>query len=43
MKAALALVATGADEAEIVGDASRAGVLRPAPVVAEGRDGWPAP
>jgi hypothetical protein len=33
---ALALAATGADEAEIVGDESRAGVLRPAPVVAEG-------
>lgn len=36
VNAALALAATGADEAEIVGDASRAGVLRPAPVVAEG-------
>lgn len=34
--AALALAATGADEAEIVGDEDRAGVLRPAPVVAEG-------
>lgn len=34
--AALALAATGAAEAEIVGDESRAGVLRPAPVVAEG-------
>jgi hypothetical protein len=34
--AALALAATGADEAEIVGDEQRAGVLRPAVVVAEG-------
>lgn len=36
ISAALALAATGADEAEIVGDESRAGVLRPAPIVAEG-------
>ena len=36
VSAALALAATGADEAEIVGDEGRAGVLRPAPVVAEG-------
>lgn len=34
--AALALVATGADAGEIVGDDSRAGVLRPAVTVAEG-------
>lgn len=34
--AATALVATGADAGEIVGDDSRAGVLRPAVVVAEG-------
>lgn len=33
---ASALVATGADAGEIVGDESRAGVLRPAVVVAEG-------
>lgn len=31
-----ALTATGADEDEILGDGSRAGVLRPAPVIAEG-------
>jgi hypothetical protein len=34
--AVTALTATGADEDEILGDDSRAGVLRPAPVIAEG-------
>lgn len=34
--AVTALVATGADEDEILGDGQRAGVLRPGPVVAEG-------
>jgi len=34
--AVTALTVTGADEDEILGDDSRAGVLRPAPVIAEG-------
>lgn len=34
--AVTALIATGADESEILGDEGRAGVLRPGPVVAEG-------
>ncbi len=34
--AAQGLVATGADPEEIIGDGERAGVLRPAPVIAEG-------
>jgi hypothetical protein len=35
-QAAQALIASGADPSEILGDAERAGVLRPAPVIAEG-------